>query len=89
MTIKQGKEDVMTDFRAAAKSADVGGSQTLADAFAEARRTWENLAAFLPDRLAGGGTLRKEDLAELEKRVALHYEAVQTLANVTDRAWAG
>jgi hypothetical protein len=63
--------------------------QLLADAFAEARRTWEGLAALQLDRLAAGRTAGKEDLAELEKRVALHYEAVQALANAVDRAWTG
>jgi hypothetical protein len=63
--------------------------QALVDAFAEARRTWENLAAMRLDRVADDGPLPKDDLAELEKRVGLHYEAVQTLVNAVERAWAG
>jgi hypothetical protein len=66
----------------------VAEREAIVGAFAEARRTWESLAALQPERLAGR-TPGKEDLAELEKRVGLHYEAVQALANALERAWTG
>jgi len=70
------------------KDTDRSPVQGLVDAFAEARRTWNDLATMQPDQLANGAALRKEDLAELEKRVGVHYEAVQSLVNALDRAWS-
>ncbi len=61
--------------------------QAFLDAFAEARRTWDDLVTLQPDILAGAGRLDKDDLAELERRVGEHYDAVQTLATVLESMW--
>ena len=51
------------------------------DAFADARRTWDELVALQPDIVAGSGQLGADDLREVERRVAAHREAIDTLAD--------
>ena len=62
--------------------------QVLLDVFAEARRTWDDLVSLQPDIKAASSHLTADDLAELEKRVGAHYEAVQSLANALERVWS-
>jgi hypothetical protein len=52
----------------------------LLDAFAEARRTWDDLVTLQPDIVAGSARARI-DLAELERRVNMHREAIDMLAD--------
>ena len=54
------------------------------DAFADARRTWDDLVTLQPDIVAASGTLDKDDLAELERRVNMHREAIDMLADALD-----
>jgi hypothetical protein len=54
------------------------------EAFADARRTWEDLVAVQPDVLAGSGNLTKAHLEELERRVDAHRAAVDTLADALE-----
>jgi hypothetical protein len=58
--------------------------RVLLDAFAEARRSWDDLVALQPDVMAGSGNLELRNLAELGRRVAAHREAVETLAEALD-----
>jgi hypothetical protein len=53
----------------------------LLDAFAEARRSWDDLIALQPDVVAGSGHLEDGSLAEFERRVAVHREAIDYLAD--------
>ncbi len=55
--------------------------QVLLDAFADARRTWDDLVAFAFEALAGRDHLSASDLAELEQRVEAHRAAVDRLAD--------
>jgi hypothetical protein len=52
----------------------------LLDAFAEARRSWDDLIALQPDVVAGSGHLQDGSLAEFERRVSVHREAIDYLA---------
>ncbi len=54
------------------------------DAFANARRTWDDLVTIQPDIMAGSGKLDTESLLELERRVSAHREAIDLVANVLD-----
>jgi hypothetical protein len=56
----------------------------LLDAFAEARRSWDDLIALQPDVVAGSGQLQDGSLAEFERRVAAHREAIDYLADAFD-----
>ena len=56
----------------------------LLDAFAEARRSWDDLVGLQPDVMAGSGNLEESNLAELEQRVAAHREAMDVLADAFD-----
>lgn len=47
----------------------------LLDAFAELRRTWDELVGLQPDILAAGGPLSETDLALLSERVNAHLMA--------------
>jgi hypothetical protein len=47
----------------------------LLDAFAELRRTWDELVGLQPDILAAGGPLSDTDLALLSERVSAHIVA--------------
>ena len=44
----------------------------LLDAFAELRRTWDELVGLQPDIISAGGPLSDEDLALLNERVSAH-----------------
>ncbi|MBI4476260.1 MAG: hypothetical protein HY654_03750 [Acidobacteria bacterium] len=55
--------------------------QVLLDAFAEARRTWDDLVSLQPDVLAGSRNLTEMDLDELERRVEAHRMAMDLLAD--------
>ena len=50
------------------------------DAFAEARRTWDDMVTLQPDVLAGSGQLQENDLVEFQSRVDAHREAIDALA---------
>jgi hypothetical protein len=52
----------------------------LLDAFAEARRSWDDVIALQPDVVAGSGHLQEGNIAEFERRVAVHREAIDYLA---------
>jgi hypothetical protein len=58
--------------------------QTLLDAFAEARRTWDELIAIQPDVLAGSDNLKPEDLSLLSVRIDAHRMAVDLLADAVE-----
>ena len=47
----------------------------LLDAFAELRRTWDELVGLQPDILAAGGPLSETDLALLSERISAHLVA--------------
>lgn len=54
------------------------------DAFAEARRTWDDLIGLQTDVMAGSGNLREGDLLELDRRVETHRLAIDALADALD-----
>jgi hypothetical protein len=56
----------------------------LLDAFADARRTWDELVALQPDVKAGSGTLEEPDLVELQRRVDAHRVATDMLADAIE-----
>ena len=58
--------------------------QLLLDAFAEARRTWDDLVSLQPDVVAGSGNLEDGNLVEFELRVAAHREAMDFLTDAFD-----
>jgi hypothetical protein len=51
------------------------------DAFADARRTWDDVVVLQPDALAGRDNLAKTDLEELVRRVEAHRAAIDMLAD--------
>src|SRR4030095_1519640 len=51
----------------------------LLDAFAELRRTWDELVGLHPDIISAGGPLSDEDLALLHERVSAHLVAAVAL----------
>jgi len=51
----------------------------LLDAFAEVRRTWDELVGLQPDIVAAGGPLSDTDLALLNERVSAHCVAAVAL----------
>jgi len=53
----------------------------LIDAFAEARRSWDDLVGLQPDILAGGGNFTRLDLVDFARRVEAHREAMDVLAD--------
>jgi hypothetical protein len=55
--------------------------RVLMDAFAEARRSWDDLIGLQPDILAGGGNFSRLDLADFARRVEAHREAMDVLAD--------
>jgi hypothetical protein len=57
-------------------------SRPLMDAFAEARRSWDDLITLQPDVYAGGGNLDELNLAELSRRVETHQAAIDALSDV-------
>src|SRR5437867_84701 len=58
--------------------------RVLLDAFADARRTWDELVGLQPDVMAGSGNLKQADLVELERRVDAHRGAIDTLADALE-----
>jgi hypothetical protein len=56
----------------------------LLDAFADARRTWDDLVGLQPDVVAGSGHLTDADLVELERRVEAHRAAIDMLADALE-----
>ena len=52
----------------------------LLDAFAELRRTWDQLVGLQPDILIASGTLTKMDLTSLGQALAAHQSAGSALA---------
>jgi hypothetical protein len=62
----------------------MGNHRELLDAFADARRTWDDIVALQPDIVAGSGNLHQVDLAELERRVSMHRESIDMLADALD-----
>ena len=58
--------------------------QELLDAFAEARRTWDELVGGQPDVLAGSGNLKLEDLETLEVRTEAHRLAMDLFADAIE-----
>ena len=58
--------------------------RVLIDAFAEARRTWDDLVALQPDVKAGSGHLDEPDLVELEQRIEAHRTAIDMLADAVE-----
>lgn len=55
--------------------------QVLLDAFAEARRSWDDLVVLQPDINAARGNLNGLDLAELARLTAAHQDAMDVLAD--------
>jgi hypothetical protein len=55
-------------------------NHVLLDAFADARRSWDEVVSLQPDIYAGSGNLKGLDLAELSRRVEAHQAAVDALA---------
>jgi hypothetical protein len=58
--------------------------RVLLDAFAEARRTWDELVTVQPDVMAAGGNLDARSLAEFQQRVGAHRGAVDLLAQALE-----
>lgn len=56
----------------------------LLDAFADARRTWDELIGLQPDVIAGSGNLTEVRLVELERRVEAHRQAIDMLADALE-----
>jgi hypothetical protein len=55
--------------------------RVLLDAFAEARRTWDDVITLQPDVVAGSGNFGEANLVELEHRVEAHQAAVDALVD--------
>lgn len=51
----------------------------LLDAFAELRRTWDELVGLQPDIVSAGGSLSDSELALLSERVSAHVVAAVAL----------
>jgi len=64
-------------------------TRVLLDAFAEARRSWDDLIGLQPDIKAGAGSLTPDDLAELATRVGAHQSAMDVLADALQTGRAG
>jgi hypothetical protein len=62
----------------------LGEHRVLIDAYAAARRTWDELVTLHPDVKAGSGHLDERDLVELEKRVEAHRMSMDILADVVE-----
>jgi len=63
---------------------DTAEHRVLLDAFAEARRTWDELVTVQPDVMAAGGNLDARNLAEFQQRVGAHREAIDLLAEALE-----
>jgi hypothetical protein len=55
--------------------------QVLLDAFADARRTWDELVSLQPDVAVASGQLSEDALIELERRVNDHRVALEVLVD--------
>jgi hypothetical protein len=53
----------------------------LLDAFADARRTWDDIVGLQPDVISGSRELKQSELVELERRIYAHQEAMDALAD--------
>jgi hypothetical protein len=53
--------------------------RALLDAFADARRTWDDLISLQPDIRSGAGHLTRYDLIELSQRLDAHRSAIDVL----------
>ena len=51
------------------------------DAFADARRTWDDIVGLQPDVVSGSRELKQSELLELERRIYAHREAMDALAD--------
>ena len=60
------------------------GTAAPLDAFAELRRTWDELVGQQPDILAAGGPLSDADLALLNERVNAHVVAAVALEDLIE-----
>lgn len=58
--------------------------RVMLEAFAEARRTWDELVGLQPDIIAGSGNLKASDLVEFERRVEAHRSAMDALADAVE-----
>jgi hypothetical protein len=53
----------------------------LLDAFADARRTWDEMVGLQPDVVSAGRRLKAAELIEFERRIYAHREAMDALAD--------
>jgi hypothetical protein len=53
----------------------------LLDAFADARRTWDEMVGLQPDVVSGSRRLKPAELIEFERRIYAHREAMDALAD--------
>jgi hypothetical protein len=58
--------------------------RTVLNAFADTRRTWDELISMQPDVIAGSGNLSEADLVELERRVEAHRASIDMLADALE-----
>jgi hypothetical protein len=58
--------------------------RVLLDAFADARRSWDDLAVLQLDMMAGNRNPKKADLFALERRLDAHREAIGLLASTLE-----
>ena len=56
----------------------------LLDAFADTRRTWDDLIGLQTDVVASSRRLTEKDLAELNRQVQAHRAAVDALADAIE-----
>jgi hypothetical protein len=64
-------------------------NRVLLDAFADARRSWDDLVGLQPDIYAGGGNLKGLDLTELARRVEAHRASIDLLSDALQTEPAG
>jgi hypothetical protein len=64
-------------------------NHVLLDAFADARRTWDDLVGLQPDIQAGAGNLKNLDLAEFTRRVEAHQGSIDVLSDALHTEPAG
>lgn len=58
--------------------------RVLLDAFADVRRTWDELVTLQPDVKARSGTLDEPNLVELQRRIDAHQMSVDALAEAVE-----
>src|SRR3981081_1888421 len=58
--------------------------RVLLDAFADARRSWDDLAVLQLDVMASSSKLKRADLFALERRLDAHREAIGMLASALE-----